>query len=427
MPESGKAGTGTWWRTPGFGRLTSSWIFSNVADSALVLVLAIWIKDITGNDAAAALTFALMGGATLFSPLLGDLADRWPRRSLLGWSNLVAAFVVLTLLLVDGAGWVWWIYVVIVLYASLAQLGAAAQSGLVRDLLADAHLARGNGLLASIDQGARLVVPLLGTTAYVLVGPHAVAAVAAVGFAVAGVLLLRGRTAATRAPERSGERWTTEAAAGFRHLLAVPALRTLTLTLAIGLGATGAVQVAIFPFIEQGLGGPTSTLGLLVAAQGVGALCGSLTAGRAVSRLGEVRVCALGLVLMACGTGLLLVAHLVAGLVGLYLAGWAVTWAMVAFVTLRQRLTPAGLQGRAAAASMLVINLPQTALVVVAATMVSMVDYRLLIAFTSAALALTAVTSWRGSRSRPTTTGSLSTSVSRREDSSGSANSKAQE
>lgn len=395
-PGAGQGRDRTWWRTPGFGRLTGSWLFSNVADSALVLVLAIWVKDITGNDGAAALTFALMGAATLFTPLLGDLADRWPRRRVLGWSNLVAAAVVLTLLLVDGAGGVWWIYVVTVLYASLAQLGAAAQSGLVRDLLDDAHLARGNGLLASIDQGARLVVPLLGTAAYVLVGPHAVAAAVAVGFAVAGVLLLGGRAAATRPPRRTGERWVTEAVAGFRHLLAVPALRSLTLTLAIGLGATGAVQVAVFPFVEQGLGAPTSTLGLLVAAQGVGALCGSLTAGRAVSRLGEARVCALGLVLMACGTGLLLVEHLGAGLVGLFLAGWAVTWAMVAFVTLRQRLTPTGLQGRAAAASMLVITLPQTALVLVGATVVSVVDYRLLIAFTSAAVALTAAVGWRG-------------------------------
>ncbi|NHA66990.1 MFS transporter [Phycicoccus flavus] len=379
-----------WWRTPGFGRLTVSWVLANLADSALLLVLAIWVKELTGNDGAAALTFALLGAATLFSPLLAGLADRWPRRSVLGWSNLVAGVVVATLLLVDGPGWVGWIYVVTVVYAGAAQLGAAAQSGLVRDLLPDALLARGNGLLAGIDQGARLVVPLVATGAYVVLGPHVVAVVAAAGFVLAGALLLRGRPPTSGVRPVSGERWLVQAVAGFRHLRSVPALRTLTLTLAVGLGATGTVQVAIFPFVEQGLDSPPGTLGVLVAANGVGAACGALTAGRVTSRLGEARVCRLGLVVMATGIALLLVEHLVTGLVGLALAGWAVTWMMVAFVTLRQRLTPGHLQGRVAAATMLVVNVPQTVMVALTAAVVTALDHRVLVAFAAVAVALTA-------------------------------------
>lgn len=395
-----------WWRSPGFGRLTVSWVFSNFGDSALLLVLAIWVKDLTGHDGAAAVTLALVGAAALLSPVLGDVADRWSRRRLIGWANLAAAAAVSTLAFVGGAGSLWWIYVVTVLYSLLAQLSSAAQSGLVRDLLVDADLARGNGLLAGVDQGARLVVPLLGIAAYVLVGPQPVVLAAALGFLIAGVLLLGGRAGAPTVPRLARARWRTEVAAGFRHLLGAPALRGFTLTLAVGLGATGAVQVAIFPYVDQGLGLPASTLGALVAAQGVGALFASLTAGSMVARHGEERVGALGLALMATGIALLLVPHMAAGLLGLLLAGWAVTWAMVAFVTLRQRLTPAGLQGRAAAASMLVINLPQTALVLVGATLVSVVDYRLLVAFTTVVVGLVAVVAWRSTRYLPSGVGS---------------------
>ena len=107
---------------PGFRRLTTAWVFTNIADSALYLMLAVWIKDLTGSDSAAALTFAMLGLPALLAPFLGQIADRYSRKRLLVIANLLVAGVVTTLLLVDSADQIVWIYAVVLVYASVACL-----------------------------------------------------------------------------------------------------------------------------------------------------------------------------------------------------------------------------------------------------------------------------------------------------------------
>src|SRR5690606_26957106 len=103
--------------------------------------------------------------------------------------NLLVTAVVATLLLVRSADWLWLMYAVVLAYGAMGYLSAAAQSGLVRDLLPDEHLASGNGLLTSVDQSLRLVSPVLGTGLYALLGPQAVVVVTAACFLLTAVLM----------------------------------------------------------------------------------------------------------------------------------------------------------------------------------------------------------------------------------------------
>src|SRR5690606_38778528 len=114
---------------PGFRRLTSAWVFTNIADSALYLMLAVWVKDLTGSDAAAGVVFAMLGVPALLAPFLGQVVDRVSRKWLLVAANLAVAAVVCTLLLVDSAAGLAWIYAVVLVYATVAYLTAAAQTG----------------------------------------------------------------------------------------------------------------------------------------------------------------------------------------------------------------------------------------------------------------------------------------------------------
>ncbi|USQ78992.1 MFS transporter [Ornithinimicrobium faecis] len=370
-------------QSPGFRRLTTAWVFTNLADSALYLMLAVWLKDLTGSDAAAALTFAMMGLPALLAPFLGQLADRFSRKRTLVAANVIVAAVVLTLLRVDDGSQIVWIYAVVLVYAAVSYLTAAAQSGLVRDLLPDDQLASGNGLLSSIDQSLRLVSPLLGAALYAVWGPHAVVLLTAIAFLIAAGLLTTVRVTESE-PETAEERgsYWTELTAGFRHLAALPVLGRLTIILAIAFGVTGLVNVAIFPIIEQGLGLPPEALGPLTSLQGIGAVVAGLTAATVIGRWGEVRVFAIGVTLLALGMAPTMTSSLPAVLVGLAAVGFGVTWTVVSFITLRQRLTPPRLQGRTGAATAIAINLPQTLVTLVGAAILGLVDYRLMIVVT---------------------------------------------
>src|SRR5690606_8726318 len=128
-----------------FRLLSVAWAFTNFADSVLAIILAVWVKDLTGSNGAAGLVFAALGLPALASPFLGQLADRVSRRRMLVGAYAVGALSVLALVAVRGPGQVWLVFVVTVLYSTVGFATAAAQSGLVRDMLPDDALAPANG------------------------------------------------------------------------------------------------------------------------------------------------------------------------------------------------------------------------------------------------------------------------------------------
>ncbi len=42
----------TAWSAPGFRRLATAWVFTNLGDSACSSMAAVWVKDLTGSDVA---------------------------------------------------------------------------------------------------------------------------------------------------------------------------------------------------------------------------------------------------------------------------------------------------------------------------------------------------------------------------------------
>lgn len=375
-----------------FRRLATAWLFSNIADSTLFLVLAVWVKDLTGSTSAAAFTFVCFGAPAVLAPLLGDLADRVSRRRLLIAAKVGIVPVLASLLLVADETWLPLLYAVTFLYGAVGYLTAAAQGGLVRDLLPDEDLAAGNGLLTTVDQALRLLGPLVGAGAYALAGPRPIIAVTLACFALAALVLASMRVAETPpTPKDLRGRYRSEVAAGFRHLARTPILGPALVTVVVGFAATGLLNAATFAVLEEGLGQPSSMLGVFVSVQGVGAVLGGLTAARVIGAAGEARTIAVGMALLVLGTVPLMTPWVAAALVGIATIGLGVTWCVVALVTLRQRLTPPTLQGRVGAASNVAINLPQTIVTAAGAALVGVVDYRLLLGVCVAAVAAAAV------------------------------------
>lgn len=372
------------WRNAGFRRLFTAWASSNVADSALFLMAAVWVKELTGSDSAAALVLVSFGAPAVLAPVIGQLIDRFSRRRVLVLAHVSTALAVASLLLVTSPDTVWLVYAVIFIYGAVGYVTSAAQSGLLRDLLPDEHLAPANGALSALDQALRLASPLIGTGVYAIWGPVPVIVLTVVCFTAAALILQTVKVTESE-PETSEERgaYWQEMSAGVRHLATTPGLGRLTLLLAVAIGATGIVNVSMFPVMEQGLQVPPATLGLLVAPQGIGGLLAGLTVAWLITRLGETRTFALGLVFLGVGILPLIGTNLTSAMVGGVVVGLGVTWTVVAFISLRQRLTPPRLQGRTSAATSIAINLPQTAVSGAGVGLLLLLDYRLMLVATT--------------------------------------------
>ena len=378
-------------------RLVVAWTFSNFGDSALYLTLAIWVKDLTGSDAAAGLVFLFLGLPAFLAPVAGHVADRFSRRRLVVIANLVGALGVLSLVFVRDAGDVWIVYVVTFGYGLLTYLTSACASGLIKDLVPDDGLAAANGLLATIDQGLRLLSPLAGAGLYAAFGGTAVGALTAGTLVVAALVVSTIRMVETPStPIDEREAIAVEFTAGFRHLRTTHGLARLTVLLAVAFGFAGMANTAIFALVEEGLGRSPAFFAVIAAIQGLGSVGGGITAAVLIGRLGERMTLSIGLLVLGAGITTMLTTTTAVICVGALAVGVGIPWAFVSYVTLRQRLTPAELQGRVSAASNLALSGPQTFGTALGAALIAVVDYRIIAAVMSVVMITCGVLARRG-------------------------------
>lgn len=365
-------------RHRGFRRLLAGQIVSSFAASALYLALGIWAKDLTHSNALAGSVFLALGVPGLLGPLAGHIVDRMRRRTLLVATNAAVGVAELALLGVHGRAQLW------IIYATAAIIGAAntilgsSRNALLRDLLSDDELGPANAALQTTSQGLRLVSPLAGAGLYVAIGGHGVTLVNSGLFAFAAVLLALVRVTESQPAPRAA-RLRDDLLAGLRHVRSVPLLAQLTVVGALAFGVVGLFETVGFAVIDQGLHRAPSFYGVLDAVQGAGAVAGGVTAARLLRRLGEARLVGVGLAAVGVGTVGLLASSVAPVLLGTVVLGAGIPWFVVGWSTGLQRYTPARLQGRVNATAAMALNVPQTASIGLGATLIAVVDYRVLL------------------------------------------------
>ncbi len=299
--------------------------------------------------------------------------------------------MVLSLLAVSSVADLWIIYAVAFGYGLIGTVIGAAQSGLLKDLLPDEDLAAANAALSTIDQGLRILSPLVGAGIYAAYGGGALSLLAAATFLLAVVALLTVRVQESDPDEQPRESFGREFTAGFRHLRANPLLWQLVIAVVIAFAVIGTYDSIVFAVVEEGLGREPAFFGVLMSLQGGGSILGGITAVLLIKRVGETRTVGAALGLFAVSSIGFASTSLAAVAVGAVLGGVAIPWLIVGFVTARQRFTPARLQGRVSAATQLAMTGPQTVSIAAGAALIGVVDYRLLIAATATVIAVPAV------------------------------------
>jgi MFS family permease len=362
---------------------------SSFGDWAMFIVLAIWMKTLTGSSARAGLVLLVLGLGAFAAPLGGLLADRVRRRPLMIACDCVLGGSVLLLLLVHGRGDAWLIYLVALLYGAIGMVFYPAQAALLRVMLPEDLLADANGALSTMRQGLRIVAPLAGAGLYAAFGGGVVAVLDAATFGSSALLMSRMRVREVQ-PEPPEHHFLREVTAGVEHVWRTLPLRQITAGLTIALLVTGFSETLIFSVIQH-LGHKPSFFGVLATLQGIGSIAGGLTGAAVLRRFGDVRTVGIGIGLFGLCALLLAVPSLAVATVGFVAAGLGIVWAIVAFNTSIQTRTPLAIQGRVDAACEVSLSIAQTASIGTGAALSTLVDYRILLVAMAVVITASAV------------------------------------
>lgn len=262
-------------------------IFSNVGTWLQITAQAWLVLQLTGSGAALGLTIALQLLPSLFlSPFGGVLADRVPKRALLGWLQVAMALptAVLGLVAVTGVVQLWHVLVIAVVFGSARALEAPARQSFVAEMVGPEHLSNAVSLNSASFNAGRLVGPAVAGVMIAALG----SGVAATGWVILlnalsnGFVLLALRL---MDPDRllpaplTGDR-RGAVRAGVRYVRSRPDL-VLMFSVVFFLGSFGMnfpVTSALMATDEFGRG--ASEFGLLGSVVAIGSLAGALLAAR---------------------------------------------------------------------------------------------------------------------------------------------------
>lgn len=369
-----------------------------LGNTAMLVVLGIWVKTLTGSSAQAGLIYLLLGATSFLAPVTGLLVDRFPRRLMLIANDAATAAVMALLLFVHHRGDVWIVYLVAGCYGISGQIYRGARGGLVHSMVPDELLGDANGVLSSLTQLLRIVGPLAGAGAFAAWG-GTVVALADIGtfsFSIGSYFVLRLTTDLVR-PERDplaepppGE-FARELVAGIRHVAGNPVIRRMVLASVVAFGGAGMIDVAMFSLVSQGLHRSAALIGVITSLEGAGGVAAAFSTGGLMRRIGEYAVACVGFVLVGGGLAVSSAATLPTAIIGALLLGIGLPMVLVAELTVVQRRTAADLQGRAISASEAIINTPFTISIAVGAAIIGTVGFRIIYLACSAAFIVVAI------------------------------------
>lgn len=177
---------------PNFTRLWLAQVVSLAGDWFNTIALSALVVAYSPQNSGWAVSLLLLARtfpALIVSPFAGVLVDRFNRKTLLVWTNMLRAAVVLGFLLcTQGPEWLWLIYVLSVIQFALSAIFEPSQQAILPSLVSETELIPAN-TLNTITWSVMLAFgAALGGVVAALVGVGAALAIDALSFLVAGLL-----------------------------------------------------------------------------------------------------------------------------------------------------------------------------------------------------------------------------------------------
>ncbi|MET0427853.1 MAG: MFS transporter [Microvirga sp.] len=340
-----------------FRCLLAAFLISSVGDWLYKLALPLLILQLTGSAFDASLAYGLTFLPYVVVSIFGGvIADRFDRRSNLILGDLTSTFGMLAIYAASRFGAA--VTVILVLSfvtACITPLYHPSFQSIIPELVEREKLARANAMVGAVENTMMVFGPFLGGAALLLLKPNDAILLNAGTFLLSAVFLLLIRTRHLSQRKKSERTILQDMAEGFAYLWQNPILRYGAFMF---FGTNFAIHFfygSYVYYLSTVLGASNGTIGLSIALSGVGAVAGSLAAPRLIARFDSGRIIVLSTVVAGFVTlPLLWIDDPV--LIG---ANWGVvmvfSWInVVTYFTLRQKLVPNHLLGRAVAATRLI-------------------------------------------------------------------------
>lgn len=321
----------------------------------LVVGVPLRVFDLTGSTAATGAAFvAETLPALMLGPAAGVLVDRMDRRRVMVAMDVVRAFAVLSMLLVQDASDLWIIYAAILVENGAAQLFRPSRQAIIPSLVASQdRLPAANAMFGMIDGLVRLFGSLAGGVLYASAGFETLVAVDAASYLVSafGCYLIRHRAPRGRRAPVSIGAGVAELRAGLLHVWRQRFLRGLLVVTALFYLANGALTALLVPFARTQLHADTVRFGYLLAALGLGYLAGTPLARLLIERFSTRAAVLVSVPWLACCFGLAFGPRQYSLTIAAFaLSGAPAVILLVAVATAYQRHTPDPMLGRVTAA-----------------------------------------------------------------------------
>jgi MFS family permease len=398
-------------RDPNFAWLMSGGVISALGDQFTMIALPWLVLQLTGDPLALGMMVALLGVPRAVLILFGGaLVDRYsPKRVLMLTKHVNTVLLgLLAALVLSGRATLPLVTALAIVLSLASAFSIPAGTSMLPMAIARERLTAANALMMAVRQVTMLAGPLLAGLLFALAGDGSggmqdarglglAFAFDAFSFALSAWTLAKVRPLPVEAPAKAREPVLRSVGAGLAALWRDTTLRTAFLYWGLcSCVAGGVMQVAMPLLASERLHG-AAALGLLMGAQGAGALGGMALSGiigrRRLGNLGLTLLLAdglAGLLIMPMGTitaswqGMLLIAAM--GVLGGYIQVAVFTW-------IQQRVAPHML-GRMMAIFMFVFMGLAPLAAAAAGWLASMVSLSTLFVGAGLCLSVTALAAW---------------------------------
>lgn len=268
---------------PVYRRLWLGLAISMLGEWFSTVAFFVLIHELTGSELGIGLLFVIRMFSLAFPQVFtGMLADRFSRKALMIWSNVLSAAAVLLLLLVDEASEVWLVYAVSSILMILGAVFIPAENASIPNITKDNELLTANALNSATWSAALCLGASVGGFVVAAYGVQVAFVVNALGFILGALMYSTLDIPQEPYKPKPGGFWANTIGTiteGFQIIFTTPTVRRIITAKALwSVFGGGLVYMLVLVGDEVGLGSMAAGIGILFAARGLGTGLGPILA-----------------------------------------------------------------------------------------------------------------------------------------------------